>query len=158
MREKVVHAARRLGLDVHVTSLSSPTRTVSEAAGAVGCPVRQIAKSLVFVADGEPVLCVTSGAHRVDTERLAGVLDVAEIRAASPGEVRAATGYPVGGVPPFGHDLPVVFDAALLEEDRIYAAGGDGNTLFEVEPQRLVECTEARVAPVGPQDGASPDR
>jgi prolyl-tRNA editing enzyme YbaK/EbsC (Cys-tRNA(Pro) deacylase) len=154
MREKVVRAARGLGLEVSVTTLDAPTRTAREAAGAVGCPERQIAKSIVFVADGEPVVCVASGAHRVDTDRLCEALDCAEVRQASPDEVRAATGYPVGGVPPFGHELPVVLDSALLDEARVYAAGGDGNTLFEVEPHRLAACIRATV--VNLADGGSP--
>ena len=148
MKGRVRAAARDLGLDVEVRTLDRPTRTVPEAAQAVGCREAEIAKSLVFVADGEPVVVVASGAHRVDTELVADVLDVAELRQASPEEVRAATGFPVGGVPPFGHELPVLFDETLLEHETIYAAGGDGNTLFAVTPGRLVECTRARVARV----------
>jgi prolyl-tRNA editing enzyme YbaK/EbsC (Cys-tRNA(Pro) deacylase) len=148
MKQRVRAAARDLGLDVEVRTLDQSTRTVPEAARAVGCEEAEIAKSLVFVADGEPVVVVASGAHRVDTDLIAEELDVAEIRQATPDEVRAATGYSVGGVPPFGHELPVVFDEALLEHATIYAAGGDGNTLFAVAPRRLVESTRARVARV----------
>ena len=158
MREKVAAAAKRLGLDVEVRTLGAPTRTVAEAASAVGCEDRQIAKSIVFVADGEPVVCVASGAHRVDPDRLAEFLDVAEARPATPSEVCAATGFPVGGVPPFGHDLPPVLDAALLDEPRVYAAGGDGNTLFEVDPRELAARTGAAVAPLGARSpGTTPD-
>src|SRR5215217_3154950 len=111
MKDKVVKAAQELGLQVDVKTLDQPTRTVSEAASAVGCGDGQIAKTPVFVADGDPVLVVASGAHRVDTEALCEIFDVAEIRQASPDEVRVATGYPVGGVSPLGCDgLPVVFD------------------------------------------------
>jgi prolyl-tRNA editing enzyme YbaK/EbsC (Cys-tRNA(Pro) deacylase) len=152
MREKVIKAAREIGLDVDVTTLDEPTRTVAEAAAAVGVEPAQIAKSIVFVVDGDPVVSVTSGAHRVDIDALALVLDCAEVRQASPDEVRAATGFPVGGVPPFGHGLPVVFDQALLGYELIYAAGGDGNTLFAVEPRRLAEAIGARVVRVG-RDG-----
>ena len=114
MREKLIESARSLGLEVEVRRLDASTATVQEAAGAVGCDDAQIAKSLVFVADGDPVVCIASGAHRVDPDRLADVLDVAEVRQATPEEVRAATGFRVGGVPPFGHGLPVVFDQTLL--------------------------------------------
>jgi prolyl-tRNA editing enzyme YbaK/EbsC (Cys-tRNA(Pro) deacylase) len=148
MRERLRAAARDLGLDVEVRTLDQPTRTVPEAALAVGCREAEIAKSLVFVAVGDPVVVVASGAHRVDTELLADALDVGEARQATPDEVRAATGFPVGGVPPFGHGLPVLFDEALLEHGTIYAAGGDGNTLFAVAPGRVVECTRARVVRV----------
>jgi prolyl-tRNA editing enzyme YbaK/EbsC (Cys-tRNA(Pro) deacylase) len=149
MREKVIDSARRLGLDVDVKRLESSTRTVQEAAIAVGCEEGEIAKSLVFVADGDPVVVIASGAHRVDTGLLADVLDVAEVRQAGPDEVRAATGFSIGGVPPFGHGLPVILDESLLHFQRVYAAGGDGNSLFEVDPRRLVECTSARVAVLG---------
>jgi prolyl-tRNA editing enzyme YbaK/EbsC (Cys-tRNA(Pro) deacylase) len=148
MKQRVRAAARDLGLEVEVRTLDQPTRTVPEAARAVGCHEAEIAKSLVFVADGEPVVVVASGAHRVDTDLIAEELDVAEVRQATPDEVRAATGFPVGGVPPFGHELPVVFDETLLEHETIYAPGGDGNTLFAVASARLVECTRARVARV----------
>lgn len=148
MRDKVIQAARELGLEVDVKTLDTPTRTVAEAAAAVGCDAPQIAKTLVFVADGDPVVVVASGAHRVDLDRLADLFDVAEIRQASPDEVRVATGYPVGGVSPVGCGLPIVFDEALLAFDRVYAAGGDGNTLFEVDPRKLADSIGARVAAV----------
>jgi prolyl-tRNA editing enzyme YbaK/EbsC (Cys-tRNA(Pro) deacylase) len=100
VREKVIDSARSLGLDVDVRYLEASTATAQEAAVAVGCGQAQIAKSLVFIADGDPVVCIAAGDHRVDEDLLADALDVAEIRQASPDEVRAATGYCVGGVPP----------------------------------------------------------
>jgi prolyl-tRNA editing enzyme YbaK/EbsC (Cys-tRNA(Pro) deacylase) len=148
MREKVKTAARQLGLDVDVRTLERPTRTVAEAADAVGCSEAQIAKSIVFIADGEPVVCIASGEHRIDADLLCEVIDCAEARPATPAEVRAATGFSVGGVAPFAHGLPVVFDAALLRHDRIWAAAGDGNSVFCVDPNELVRCTGATVANV----------
>ena len=149
MKDKVVKAARELGLEVDVKTLAQPTRTVSEAAGAVGCADGQIAKTLVFVADGDPVLVVASGAHRVDTDALLDIFDVAEVRQASPDEVRVATGYPVGGVSPLGcAGLPVAFDEDLLQYERIYVAGGDGNTLFAVAPRTLADAIKAQIARV----------
>jgi prolyl-tRNA editing enzyme YbaK/EbsC (Cys-tRNA(Pro) deacylase) len=103
----------------------------------------------VFVMDGDPVVVVASGRHRIDGDKVCLALDCAEGRQASPDEVRAATGFPVGGVPPIGHGLPVVFDTALLDYDVIYAAGGDGNTLFKVAPGELAGCVHALVARVG---------
>ena len=148
MRDKVIESARRLGLEVDVRNLDASTATVGEAAQAVGCQDAQIAKSLVFVGDGDPIVCIASGAHRVDLNRLADIFDCAEIRPASPDEVRAATGYPVGGVAPFGHDLPTVMDEDLLQHDCVWAAAGDGHSLFEVNPRKLLECTGARAAKV----------
>jgi prolyl-tRNA editing enzyme YbaK/EbsC (Cys-tRNA(Pro) deacylase) len=149
MRSKVKEAARELGLDVELKTLDQSTRTVAEAAAAIGCEPGQIAKSIVFVMDGEPVVVVASGRHRIDQAKVCDALDCAEGRQASPDEVRAATGFPVGGVPPIGHGLPVVFDSALLEYDVLYAAGGDGNTMFEVAPRQLAGALHALVAPVG---------
>jgi prolyl-tRNA editing enzyme YbaK/EbsC (Cys-tRNA(Pro) deacylase) len=149
VREKVRDAARELGLHVTVKSLEQSTKTVKDAAAAVGCDEAMIAKSIVVVCDGDPVVCVASGAHRVDVERVALALDCAEVRPATPDEVRAATGFSVGGVPPFGHGLPVVFDEALLRHERVWAAGGDSNSLFEVDPRELIGCTAAQVVPLG---------
>jgi prolyl-tRNA editing enzyme YbaK/EbsC (Cys-tRNA(Pro) deacylase) len=149
MREKVIDAARAVGLEVDVQRLGASTRTVADAATAVGCQEAEIAKSIVFVADGDPVLCIASGQHRVDTDKLALVLDVAEVRQADAGEVRAATGFSIGGVPPLGHSLPVIFDEALLGHERVWAAAGDARSLFCVEPNELVSCTQAQVAAVG---------
>jgi prolyl-tRNA editing enzyme YbaK/EbsC (Cys-tRNA(Pro) deacylase) len=149
MKERVLRGARELGLEVEIQRLAASTRTVGDAARAVGCQEAEIAKSIVFIADGEPVVCIASGQHRIDTEKLAEALDVAEIRQASADEVRAATGYAVGGVPPFGHGLPVIFDEALLEHDRVWAAAGDPHSLFCVAPRALAGSTGARVLDVG---------
>ncbi|MEA2423952.1 MAG: hypothetical protein QOH13_362 [Thermoleophilaceae bacterium] len=149
MRSRVKEAARELGLDVELKTLHEPTATVQQAADAMGVDPGQIAKSILFVMDGEPIVVVASGRHRIDRDKVCEALDCAEGRQASPDEVRAATGFAIGGVPPIGHGLPVVFDSALLEYDVIYAAGGDGNTLFEVAPRKLAGCVHALVAPVG---------
>jgi prolyl-tRNA editing enzyme YbaK/EbsC (Cys-tRNA(Pro) deacylase) len=148
MREKVVAAAKELGLEVTVRTLDQPTRTVAEAAAALDVDAGQIAKSLVFLADGEPVVIVASGAHRVDVDQLALACDCAVIDKATPEDVRAATGFAVGGVPPFGHGLSIMLDEALLEYDEVYAAGGDGNTLFAVDPRALAAATGARIVRV----------
>ena len=148
VRDKVIDSARELGLRVDVRRLEGSTKTVPEAAAAVGCEEAEIAKSIVFIADGDPVVCIASGAHRIDLDKLAEALDVAEIRQAAADEVRAATGFAVGGVPPFGHGLPVVLDESLLEHDLVWAAGGDGHSLFAVDPRRLADCVSASIAPI----------
>ena len=149
MRDRLAECARELGLAMEVQRLSASTRTVKDAAQAVGCEESEIAKAIVFVADGDPVMCLASGRHRIDTDKIAEALDVAEVRQAAPDEVRAATGFAIGGVPPFGHDLPVLFDSALLEHERVWAAAGDPHSLFCVDPRRLADCIGARVAAVG---------
>jgi prolyl-tRNA editing enzyme YbaK/EbsC (Cys-tRNA(Pro) deacylase) len=147
--ERVIASARKLGLQVQVQRLQASTRTVSDAAVAVGCLEAEIAKSIVFVCDGDPILCVASGKHRIDVDKLAETLDCAEVRQATADEVRAATGFAIGGVPPCGHDLPVIFDAELLAHERVWAAAGDPHSLFEVDPRALAQRVEARVADVG---------
>jgi prolyl-tRNA editing enzyme YbaK/EbsC (Cys-tRNA(Pro) deacylase) len=149
VRDRLVECARDLGIEFRVQRLESSTRTVKDAAVAVGCEESEIAKSIVFVADGDPVVCVASGRHRIDTDKLADVLDVAEVRQAAADEVRAATGFAVGGVPPFGHDLPVLFDEELLDHERVFAAAGDPNSLFAVDPRELAECIRARIVELG---------
>jgi prolyl-tRNA editing enzyme YbaK/EbsC (Cys-tRNA(Pro) deacylase) len=144
----VIINARELGLDVEVQRLESSTRTVADAAAAMGCEADEIAKSIVFVADGDPVVCIASGGHRIDPGKLADALDVAEVRPASAQEVRAATGFAIGGVPPLGHGLPVVFDEALLSHDRVWAAAGDPHSLFRADPHKLADCTGAKIAEV----------
>ena len=153
MRDRLADCARELGLRLVVQRLAASTRTVSDAAVAIGCEEAEIAKSIVFVADGDPVVCVASGRHRIDPVKLADALDVAEARQAAAAEVRAATGFAIGGVPPFGHDLPILFDESLLEHERVWAAAGDPHSLFAVDPRELARCVEARVVAVG-EDGA----
>jgi prolyl-tRNA editing enzyme YbaK/EbsC (Cys-tRNA(Pro) deacylase) len=149
LRDRLADCARDLGIELRVRRLDASARTVKDAAVAVGCEEAEIAKSIVFVADGDPVVCVASGRHRIDTDKLADVLDVAEVRQAAAREVRAATGFAIGGVPPFGHDLPVIFDEELLRHERVWAAAGDPHSLFAVDPRELCECIRARVVAVG---------
>jgi prolyl-tRNA editing enzyme YbaK/EbsC (Cys-tRNA(Pro) deacylase) len=153
MRDSLAERARQLGLRVQVQRLGASTRTVKDAAVAVGCQEAEIAKSIVFVVDGDPVVCVASGRHRIDPDKVADALDAAVVRQAAADEVRAATGFAIGGVPPFGHDLPVLLDESLLEHRRVWAAAGDPHSLFEVDPRELARCVEARVVAVG-DDGA----
>src|SRR3954468_20524293 len=134
MRSKVKEAALELGLELELKTLDDSTATVADAAAALGVEPGQIAKSIVFVMDGEPVMVVASGRHRIDREKVCDALDCAEGRQASPDEVRAATGFPIGGVPPIGHGLPVIFDTALLDYDEIYAARGGAKTLSPIAP------------------------
>lgn len=148
MRSKVIDSARDLGLDVNVRRLPDTRASLADTAAEVGCGAARIASCAVYVADGDPVVCVASAGCPVDPDLLADALDVAEIRLASGSEIRAATGFPAGGVPPFGHGLPVVVDAVLLTFATVWATGGDGHTLVELEPERLASCTAATVATV----------
>jgi prolyl-tRNA editing enzyme YbaK/EbsC (Cys-tRNA(Pro) deacylase) len=148
--ERFRERAATLGIAPEVREFPAGTRTALDAAAAVGCDVGAIVKSLVFVADGAPVLVLTSGANRVDEARLAAALAASAVRKADADEVRAATGYAIGGTPPFGHDtaLPVLIDPALLAFDEVWAAAGTPTTVFPIAPAALVAASAAREAEV----------
>jgi len=133
-------------IGVNVKEFPQGTRTAGDAARAVGCEVAQIVKSLVFIAGGRPVVALVSGANRLDEGRLGQVAGIPVLKAAA-GAVRAATGYAIGGVPPFGHatDVPVFMDRDLLDHAVVWAAAGRPDSVFEITPERLCELSGATV-------------
>ena len=143
-------AADRYGIDVEVHEFDEGTKTAADAAEAIGCDVAQIASGLVFAADGEPVVVVTSGANRVDEARVADVLDATTVEMADPDQVKAATGWSIGGVPPICHDtdVPVLVDETLLEHDEVWAAAGTPDAVWPVDPETVVELSGGTVAGV----------
>jgi prolyl-tRNA editing enzyme YbaK/EbsC (Cys-tRNA(Pro) deacylase) len=145
---RVVRAAADAGLAIEVRRFSQETRTAADAARAVGCEVGQIVKSLVFVADGAPVIALVSGAHRLNPARLAASLGATDVRRATGDEARAATGYAIGGVPPIGHaaSLPVLVDRHLLEHALVWAAAGLPDAVFAADPRALAAAAGAREA------------
>jgi prolyl-tRNA editing enzyme YbaK/EbsC (Cys-tRNA(Pro) deacylase) len=134
-------------IGVAVREFPQGTRTAGDAARAAGCEVGQIVKSLVFVARGRPVVALMSGANRLDEGRLAAVAG-SPVAKADAELARTATGYAIGGVPPFGHatDLPVFMDRDLLGYDSVWAAAGRPDAIFEIAPHRLRELSQAVVA------------
>ena len=107
-------------------------------------------KSLVFTIDGDPVLALVSGANQLDEKRLAAEAGGAKCKRADADQAREATGYPIGGVPPFGHSSPlrVFVDPDLLDYDEVWAAAGTWNDVFPVEPNALVKATNGVVADI----------
>lgn len=148
--QRFTERATGVGVAVAVAEFPAGTRTAAEAAAAIGCDVAQIVKSLVFTADDSLVLALTSGANRVDEVRLAEVLGVERVRKADADQVRAATGYAIGGTPPFGHDTPVttVCDRDLTRFEEVWAAAGSPTTVFPLTPALLLSVTGARVADI----------
>ncbi|MBW3562234.1 MAG: YbaK/EbsC family protein [Actinobacteria bacterium] len=148
--ERFEGAARARGLEPDVQRWPEGTRTAADAAMAVGCDVAQIVKSLVFVADDNPVVALTSGTNRVDLDKLANALDADTVRKADAGEVRSATGYAIGGTPPFGYPAPltVVIDEDLLAHPRVWAAAGTPETVFAIEPDALRQAAQATTADI----------
>ena len=155
--ESFVDCARaEYGLEPAVHEFESGTKTAADAAAAIGCDVAQIASSIVMVADGSVVVVVTSGANRVDEAAIAETLDASEVEMAEPSETKAATGWSIGGVPPICHEtpVPVLFDETLLDFEEVWAAAGTPEAVWPIEPQRLVEISDATVTTVtGPTDG-----
>lgn len=145
--ERFRRSAQERGLTIEVREFPAGTRTAQDAATAIGCDVAQIVKSLVFMASDEPVLALTSGRNRVDEDKLAAVIGGRPVRKANADEVRAATGYAIGGTPPFGHAsrLTIVCDPDLTTFDEVWAAAGTPSTVFALTPEQLLAATDARV-------------
>ena len=138
---RVVEAAGSVGLDIDVHEFPEGTKTAADAASAIGCDVAAIVKTLVFLADGEPVVAFVPGDRRLDTHRLAEVAGANSVTRASLDEVREATGFAAGGTPPFGHSraLRVFGDLALRRNDPVWAAAGTPTTVFPISLEDLDE-------------------
>ena len=147
--DRFIGEAEASGMDIEVQRYPDGTRTAADAAAAVGCKIDQIVKSLVFMADVRPILILCSGARRVDEEKLAEYIGT-EIRIAGASEVRAATGYAIGGTPPLGHTVPLktVVDPHLMEFEEIWAAAGTPDSVFPIKPKELVKATSGAVVAV----------
>ncbi|KFG75071.1 YbaK/EbsC family protein [Streptomyces mutabilis] len=146
-------ALRALGLGdliAEVRRFPEATRTAAEAAAAIGCELSQICKSLIFAADGVPVLVLMDGASRVDVERVREELGAQKVTRAKADVVRETTGYAIGGVPPFGHRerTRVLADRSLLAHEVVWAAAGTPNAVFPMEPKDLVATAGATLVDV----------
>lgn len=143
-------ASDEAGAPSQIRMLSDAVHTAAAAAAALGVDVGQIANSLVFDADGEPLLVLTSGAHRVDTDRLASTIGVTRVRRATADFVREHTGQPIGGVAPLAHPKPVrtLVDTALARYGEIWAAGGVPRAVFPITYPELARITDATPAEV----------
>ncbi|MEJ2558993.1 MAG: YbaK/EbsC family protein [Anaerolineae bacterium] len=155
--QKVADAARQLGLRVEIVEFEETTRTAQDAANAIGkhssgigCQVGQIVKSLLFVADGQPVMALVSGANRLDERKLAALRGVGrkKIKRADADTAKAVTGFSIGGVPPFGHTsrLPVYVDEDLTSFEVVWAAAGTPFAVFAITPEELVRASGGVVA------------
>jgi prolyl-tRNA editing enzyme YbaK/EbsC (Cys-tRNA(Pro) deacylase) len=147
---RVADAATAAGLPIEIQHVPEGARTAADAAAAIGCEVAQIVKSLVFIADGEPVVTLLAGDDRLDPARLAAVLEAREVRRANGAEARAATGFPIGGVPPLGYEreLTVLIDDGLLRHEVVWAAAGLPDAVFAAEPAALGRAAGARTVHV----------
>ncbi len=144
---RVVAAARERGLDITTRRFPEGTKTAQDAANAIGVTVGQIVKSLVFGVDGEIVMAYVSGANQLDEKKLALAAGGTKCSRVDADAVREATGYPIGGVPPFGHttQLRIFIDPDLLQYDEVWAAAGTWNDVFPIAPSDLVRASGAVV-------------
>ncbi len=143
--QKVADAAQKLGLSITIKEFETSTRTAEDAANSIGCAVGQIVKSLLFVVNGQPTLVLVSGPNRLDEKKLAALCGVGKkkIKRANADIVRQATGFAIGGVPPFGHatPLPTYIDEDFWQFEVIWAAAGTPNAVFDIAPDELARVT-----------------
>jgi prolyl-tRNA editing enzyme YbaK/EbsC (Cys-tRNA(Pro) deacylase) len=152
----VAEVLRELGVAGQVRELPEPAPTAVTAAGQLGCEVGAIANSLVFSADGAPLLVLASGVHRVDTGKVAGLVGAAGVKRADPEFVREATGQAIGGVAPVGHLRPLrtLIDRWLGSYDVIWASAGHTHMVFPTSFAELVRITGGTPADVAAGDAA----
>jgi Cys-tRNA(Pro) deacylase len=145
---RVMEAARERGLEITTKRFPEGTKTAADAAAAIGVSVGQIVKSLVFGVDTEIVMALVSGSNQLDEKKLALAAGGAKCSRVDADAVRAATGYPIGGVPPFGHStqLRVFVDLDLLQYDEVWAAAGTWNDNFGASPTDIVRVAGGVVA------------
>lgn len=148
---RVADALAAAGVAGEVRRLPDAATSAPRAAAQLGVGLAAIANSLIFDAEGKPLLVLTSGAHRVDTARVARAVGVARVRRADPDFVREATGQPIGGVAPVGHPAPIptLVDLDLRAQEAVWAAAGTPHTVFPTTFEELVRITNGTPAEVG---------
>jgi prolyl-tRNA editing enzyme YbaK/EbsC (Cys-tRNA(Pro) deacylase) len=146
----VLAAARAHGLELEVREFPEGTPTAADAARAVGCTVDQIVKSLVFMADGRPLLVLASGGNRVDLAKVGKQVGAGRVRKADANQAREATGFSIGGTPPFGHPAPleVLIDRDLTRFAEVWAAAGTPRHVFAIAPSDLVRASGGSVCDI----------
>jgi prolyl-tRNA editing enzyme YbaK/EbsC (Cys-tRNA(Pro) deacylase) len=156
----VAEVLRELGVPGEVRELPEPAPTAATAAAQLGCTVGAIANSLVFSADGAPLLVLTSGAHRVDTARVAALIGASAVKRADPDFVRRSTGQVIGGVAPVGHPEPLrtLVDTWLEPYDVVWAAAGHAHTVFPTSFAELLRITSGTPAVVSADGEPVPGR
>ena len=147
---RVVEAGRALGLTIEPRRFPDGTKTAADAAAAIGVDIGQIVKSLIFAVDGDVVLAYVSGANQLDEKKLAAAAGGAKCSRVDADVVREATGFPIGGVPPFGHttQLRIFIDPDLLQYDEVWAAAGTWNDVFPINPRELQRVTSGVVVEI----------
>ena len=146
--QRVQAVLRGLGVEIEIGELGASTRTAQQAAEAIGTELGSIVKSLVFLADGQPIIILVAGDRRADPAKLKALLGARRVMIADADQVRQTTGYAIGGVPPVGHRtlLPVWIDRTLSRFEAVYAAAGGPRAIFPIAYSKLVEVSGGSVA------------
>lgn len=147
---RFARAAAERDVPIEIRRFASTTRTAGDAAREIGCELGQIIKSLVFLVDGAPVLVLCAGTDRVDEAKLRAHLGARQVRRASADEARTATGYPVGGTPPFGHQHPLrtLIDPGLFRYQELWSGAGLPEAVARIRASDLARATRGEVADV----------
>jgi Cys-tRNA(Pro) deacylase len=150
--QRVQAALRESSVEIEIIELDASTRTAQQAAEAIGTELGSIVKSLVFLADGRPVVVLVAGDRRADPAKLKALLGARRVMIADADQVRQATGYAIGGVPPLGHkrSLPIWIDRSLSRFETVYAAAGGPRAIFPIAYSKLVALTGGHVADLTP--------
>ena len=137
---------QELGIQIDIREFNVSTKTAEEAAKAIGCKINQIAKSIVFDAQGEPVLVIVSGGNKVNEAKMSFYLSKS-VKKADANFVKEKTGYSIGGVPPFGHktEIKTFIDKDLLKYKEIWAAAGSDNTVFKISSEELIKYSKGQI-------------
>lgn len=140
--QKVAQAAQTLGLTIEIKAFDQTTRTAQDAADTIGCELGQIVKSLCFSVNDAPIMALVSGINQLDERKLAALCGVGrkKVKRANADAAKAATGFSIGGVPPFGHSSPMTIyvDEDLLQYETVWAAAGTPFAVFAIAPDELV--------------------
>ncbi len=151
-QERVRAALKAFGLPSELTEFDASTRTAQEAADAIGCELGQIVKTLFFLADGRPTMTLVAGDRQADTSLVAQLVGVGrkKLKMGSPEQVLEYTGYELGGVSPLGTVTPcdVVIDQSLQRFETIWAAAGNGHTVFPIGTDDLIRATQGQLAAI----------
>jgi Cys-tRNA(Pro) deacylase len=145
-----LESLQRIGIPFEVREFPEGTRTSRDAANALGCDIGQIAKSIVFSCNGQAILVIASGPNRVDTVKIEMEIGDGPVEMMAPDEVKRATGFVIGGVPPLGHktELRKFIDEDLLKYDVLWTAAGTPRSVFSIRTQDLVRITGGKVMDV----------
>jgi len=137
---------QELGIQIDIREFNVSTKTAEEAAKAIGCKINQIAKSIVFDAQGEPVLVIVSGGNKVNEAKMSFYLSKS-VKKADANFVKEKTGYSIGGVSPFGHktEIKTFIDKDLLKYKEIWAAAGSDNTVFKISSEELIKYSKGQI-------------